>query len=84
MLAHDLSQFDRSFCLTTIRGPQAARSRPGLRLLNEPEVGTPLILYGQDADRRVVTSRIVRTFVDASAGGTYIETRNSLYLLRPE
>ena len=80
-LAHD---HDRSYSLTTIRGRQPSRNRAGLRMLLQPQVGAPLIMYGCGGNSRVQTSRIVRTFDDASTGGTYVETRNSLYLLTPE
>lgn len=75
---------DRSFCLTTIRGGRATRTRPGLRMLTKPSVGGRLVLYGTFDDRRLVTSRVVRLFDDLAAGGTYVETHNSLYLLTLE
>lgn len=84
MLATFADFLDRSFCLTTIRGSQATKSRPGLRMLTEPAVGGPLVLYGTYDARRLVTSPVVRMFDDAGGGGTYVETNNSLYLLERE
>ena len=84
MLATFADFLDRSFCLTTIRGGRATRTRPNLRMLTRPAVGGPLVLYGTYDARRLVTSPVVRMFSDAAGGGTYVETNNSLYLLRDE
>lgn len=84
MLAALADFLDRSFCLTTIRGGRPTRTRPGLRMLTQPTVGGPLVLYGSYDARRLVTSPVVRMFSDAASGGTYVETNNSLYLLETE
>jgi hypothetical protein len=84
MLATFADFIDRSFCLTTIRGGRPTRTRSHLRLLSQPAVGGPLVLYGTYDARRLVTSPVVRMFSDAGGGGTYVETNNSLYLLRAE
>jgi hypothetical protein len=84
MLATFADFLDLSFSLTTIRGGHATRTRPGLRMLTQPSVGGPLVLYGTYDARRLVTSPVVRMFSDAGSGGTYVETNNSLYLLQTE
>jgi hypothetical protein len=73
-----------SFRLTTIRSQRVARDVNGsVRMLTEPRVGRPMVMYGSHNDRRIVTSRVVRMFEDFTVEGTYVETENTLYLLQP-
>jgi hypothetical protein len=40
-----------------------------------------MVMFSDGGHRRIVTSPVIRTFEDASADGTFVETRNTLYLL---
>jgi hypothetical protein len=72
-----------SFQLTTIRPEPGARAQGyAVRMLTQPTVGRPMVMYGRGGDRRIVTSRVVRMFEDFSAEGTYVQTENTLYLLQ--
>lgn len=75
----------QSFLLTTIRSRiGAAQDQYGIRMVGRPEVGRPMVMFGSDGNRRIVTSPVVRMFDDAHNSGTYVETKNTLYLLRAE
>lgn len=73
-----------SFRLTTIRSERASREDAhAVRMLAQPRVGRPMVMYGAHGDRRIVTSRVVRMFEDFTVEGTYVQTENTLYLLQP-
>lgn len=74
----------QTFLLTTIRSRLGALQgdRYGVRMVGQPEVGRPMVMFGPDGNRRIVTSPVVRMFGDARDSGTYVETKNTLYLLR--
>jgi hypothetical protein len=73
-----------SFRLTTIRTERASRDNGSpVRMLAQPRVGRPMVMYGSEGNRRIVTSRVVRMFEDFTVEGTYVETENTLYLLQP-
>lgn len=56
----------------------------GMHLLHRPVPGARLVMYGGDGRRRIVTSRITRTYHLPNVDGTFVETGNSLYLLQLE
>jgi hypothetical protein len=70
--------------LIQYRGGEVAGHSADLHLLAPPTVGRRLIMYRGRSNRRIITSPILRVYQDASAWGTYFETRNSLYLLQYE
>jgi hypothetical protein len=41
-------------------------------------------MYRGRSNKRIVTSPVLRMYTDATAWGTYYETRNSVYLLQVE
>jgi hypothetical protein len=70
--------------LTTIRRSRTApfaEGALGVRVVGWPTVGRPLVMYGGDGNRRIVTSPVIRMFTGTQTHGTFIQTRNSLYLL---
>lgn len=72
-----------SFRLTTIRPQRSKREKDtAVRMLAQPTVGRPMVMYGSQGDRRIVTSRVVRMFEDFTVQGTYVQTENTLYLLQ--
>lgn len=81
MLAHGSSI--HQYRLTTIRSGAKARSEPsyGVRMVGAPQVGRPMVMFGADGNQRIVTSPVVRMFGDAREHGTYVQTKNTLYLL---
>lgn len=70
------------YVLATLVDGRVTAQHRGLYLLAMPQAGSRLVLYGLEDSRRIVTSRIVRTFTHPGIDGTFIETGNSLYLLR--
>lgn len=72
-----------SFQVTTIRPEHGAHAQGyAVRMLTQPTVGRPMVMYGRGGDRRIVTSRVVRMFEDFTVEGTYVQTENTLYLLQ--
>lgn len=59
------------------RGPVSTR----VCLVGAPRVGQPLVMFADEGGRRIITSPVVRAFEDR-AFGTYVETRNTVYLLK--
>jgi hypothetical protein len=75
-------QDSHRYRLIEYRGGQIAGHSADLHLLKPPTVGQRLIMYRGRSNRRIITSPVLRMFHDATAWGTYFETRNSLYLLQ--
>jgi hypothetical protein len=75
---------DRLCSLTTLRHGAGKFTRPGLRMLTPPAIGAPLVLYGVADARQLITSPVVRMLKDAAGGVAYVETGNTVYLLRAE
>ena len=70
--------------LASIRQGRVESRIVGMHLLHRPTPGARLVMYGPDGLRRIVTSRITRTFHLPNVDGTFVETGNSLYLLQLE
>ena len=79
----DRSNSIHSYRLTTIRGDAGRFPEPtfGVRMVGGPQVGRPMVMYGGDGNRRIVTSPVVRMFAGTDGDGTYVQTRNTLYFL---
>jgi hypothetical protein len=50
-------------------------------MVGGPQIGRPMVMYGSDGNRRIVTSPVVRVFDGTEGRGTFVETRNTLYFL---
>ena len=73
----------QSYRLTTIRSTPGRHASPAdrVRMLGGPQIGRPMVMFGGDGNRRIVTSPVVRVFDGTEGRGTYVETRNTLYFL---
>ncbi len=80
---HDRSNAIHSYRLTTVRSDvgRFTESTYGVRMVGGPRVGRPMVMFGGDGNRRIVTSPVVRMFAGTDGDGTYVQTRNSLYFL---
>ena len=70
--------------LTTIRRSRTApfsQASFGVRVVGWPQVGRPMVMYGGDGNDRIVTSPVIRMFCGTESRGTFVQTRNTLYLL---
>lgn len=64
--------------LTTLRPMRGEETE--VRLVGEPRVGHPMIMFGRDG-LRIITTRVLRLMRDAATAVTYVQTKNTLYLL---
>lgn len=71
------------YSLTTLRSTKGRFSERsyGVQMVDQPRIGSPMVMFGPDGNRRIVTSRVVRLYDDTHGTGTYVETANTLYFL---
>lgn len=79
---HSTTSSIHSYRLTTIRNAKGRFAESyRVRMVGGPEIGRPMVMYGSDGERRIVTSPVVRMFEGTQGNGTYVQTRNTLYFL---
>ena len=71
-----------SVCLIALRGVR--RHVLGLRIVAPPAIGGRLVLSDARTPRRVTSGRIVRILKDVDAERAYVQTGESLYVLRAD